>query len=302
MRFSFFSPYFGQVLPSLTPLILRSWGGNRVVTFIVHTNLAGEFAAIGAGTYDNIRIIETSREQFIDDLQARLALNLRKYLRWDPWYLCRLKPAFGEAFTELLQEYDFWGYLDIDVLLADLNRFLIKERFRDIDIDFYHKFGSATMVTLRNTPLVNTAWRKVPHYKRWLNRDEQYPGFEDDGGGFPTFVRRSSDLTIQQYEAAIDSLKIDFRWRQWLKLSWDESFRDVVYDGENMITTADQRPRAALILDFLQKWSRYHTFVPPPLPVTFHGHPFEMFEQLVSYFRSPETISMFLTPAVRFDK
>ena len=148
-------------------------------------------------------------------------------------------------------------------------------------------------------PRVNAAWRKVPHYKKWLNRDEQYPCFEDDGGGFPTFVRRSSGLAIQKYRDAIDSLKIDFRWRQWLKLSWDESFRDVVYDGEHVITTRDQRPRAALVLDFLQKWSRYHTFVPPPLPVTFHGYPVEMFEQCDAYFRSRKTISMLLTARVR---
>ena len=41
-----------------------------------------------------------------------------------PYKLCDYKPVYGLIFDEDLQDYDFWGHCDVDLIFGDIRKFI----------------------------------------------------------------------------------------------------------------------------------------------------------------------------------
>jgi hypothetical protein len=52
--------------------------------------------------------------------------------------LCDFKPFFGLAFKDLLSEYDFWGFCDVDMIFGDLSKLLTSNFFHQTDVFSAH--------------------------------------------------------------------------------------------------------------------------------------------------------------------
>lgn len=78
--------------------------------------------------------------------------------------LCDWRMAYGEVFAPWLRRYDFWGWVDLDVLLGRLARFgLNASALAAHDAVGEHGWPSQGPLTLlRNRPLVTRLWRSVP--------------------------------------------------------------------------------------------------------------------------------------------
>jgi hypothetical protein len=48
--------------------------------------------------------------------------------------LCDFKPAYGFIFFELIENYDFWGYCDIDIIFGSIRDFITKEILESHDL------------------------------------------------------------------------------------------------------------------------------------------------------------------------
>lgn len=104
--------------------------------------------------------------------------------------MCDFRPAYAEMFPEELADCDWWGWLDLDVLVGDLDRWFAELLTDEWDVvSFKPRYLSGCLTLLRNRPEVNTAFRRGP-YKQVL-ADKAYYCWDESGndrGGCGTFL------------------------------------------------------------------------------------------------------------------
>lgn len=101
-----------------------------------------------------------------------------------PYKICDFRPAFGVIFEEYLQDYEFWGICDTDLILGKLSNFITKEM-----LDSYDKiFTMGHMSLVRNNSTCNELFKKSTKNSRcykeiFLNPDnciyDEYEGFTE---------------------------------------------------------------------------------------------------------------------------
>lgn len=159
----FVVPYFtcgnGTVHP-MTQLWLDSCKYNSTVDWLFFTDCDLSSFDVPA----NVQIIKSSFEEIKAKIQSLFSfkISLNK-----PYKLCDFKPVYGEAFTEELQNYDFWGFCDIDLIWGDIRKFITDEILEKYDRVLTH--GHCSL--FRNTQEVNKAYRTLdPKGGVWIIR------------------------------------------------------------------------------------------------------------------------------------
>lgn len=87
--------------------------------------------------------------------------------------LCDFRPFFGLAFADLLRDYAFWGYCDLDMMFGDLGKLLTAEFMASADAFSAHSkqfVGHFTL--LRNTEAINNLARQIPDWQELCVRDK----------------------------------------------------------------------------------------------------------------------------------
>ncbi len=134
-------PYFGR-LPKYFRLWLESCKQNDFITFEIITDDDTHY-----DTPSNVHIRIESFENFVDQMQNVFDFPI---CVGTPYKLCDYKPAYGYIFSDLIEEYDFWGYCDFDLILGDLRRFI---DFRYDKINYLSHF-----CLIKNTPELRSAF------------------------------------------------------------------------------------------------------------------------------------------------
>ncbi len=151
---------FAGPFPVWMPLFLRSVELNpRVHLFLISATQAGKLPINVTHLPWSLSEIETRIRTYIDP-----SLTLPHAYK-----LCDLKPFYGLLFPELIEDYDFWGYCDIDLVFGNLSELLTSERLADVDVFF----ADARMIMghfalFRNHPTINSVAKQIPDYLKRL--------------------------------------------------------------------------------------------------------------------------------------
>ena len=79
---------------------------------------------------------------------------------WD--YRC----ALGELYEEEIKGYDFWGHTDFDCVYGDVSKWVTDEFLGELDIHSnHHSYICGPWTLYRNTPHINSLFRKSPVWK-----------------------------------------------------------------------------------------------------------------------------------------
>lgn len=256
-----FSPFFGTKIPSLARLVIQSWGENPQLDFVVHTDCPEEFSRIGVERYSNIHLVVVSYEEYLSSYERSLGISLDKIRARPPVSLCRLRPAAGECFAELIRGYLFWGYIDIDVILGRVADFVTEEILGNYDIFPFTQIIRGNLILLKNNPKLTTAWRKVPRAADWLN-DPRHTPFDEHPQMFPKVLYESSDIKIFPHTRATN-WTVDFRWYEFAHLRemfWSENLSEVIYKNGRVFDKSAEQEFAGVVLDAFSKWSQAHDF------------------------------------------
>lgn len=117
------SCYFGA-FPSYFPLFLKSCQENNTIDFLIFTdNQYNELPK-------NVGFIKTTFEEIGSVIQSKF--NFKITLD-QPYKLCDYKPAYGYIFEKHIQDYDFWGYCDLDLIFGNLRKYLTEEKLEQYD-------------------------------------------------------------------------------------------------------------------------------------------------------------------------
>lgn len=154
-KVAFIIPYFGRV-PSYFSLWLQSAEKNPDFDFFIYSDLPLDIKA-----ESNVKQIQISFVELKSKIEKLLN---RKVCLKTPYKLCDFRPMYGMIFEEEIKGYDFWGFIDIDLILGRLTTFISDELLDTYDKLYYEGHFSL----FRNCELMNTLFmRRYPHVLDW---------------------------------------------------------------------------------------------------------------------------------------
>lgn len=126
------SCYFGK-LPEHFPEFLRSLERNPSIDFLLVTDCCV------SNPPKNVKVYSCTFEEVKKRMQmvADFPIVLDR-----PYKLCDYRPAWGIAFHDLIEGYDFWGHCDMDMIFGDIRSFLPESVLEQKDK--IYKFGHLT--------------------------------------------------------------------------------------------------------------------------------------------------------------
>ena len=145
-------------VPYWIDFFLKSCAFNEKVDWFLFTDnpIKGHYNS-------NIKIVNTSLNEIGELISSKI--NLKINIK-HPYKLCEFRPAFGLAFGDYLQKYDYWGYCDIDLIFGDIFSFLEEVIKMEYHIISPHKnFIHGHLCLLKNIPEVNNLFRLSQNYK-----------------------------------------------------------------------------------------------------------------------------------------
>ncbi len=165
-------PYFGK-WPSNMNLYLDSCKKNEIFNFIFFTDLG-----VYTNSPENVKYVHFTFEEIILKIEVSLNIELPSI---KPYKLCDYRPAFGLIFSDLLTEYDFWGYGDIDLIYGNLKSIFTKEVLEENDIFALrrdHLHGPLTFY--RNDDFINSLFARSEQFVSIFTNPE-YSSFDEFG-------------------------------------------------------------------------------------------------------------------------
>jgi hypothetical protein len=95
--------------------------------------------------------------------------------------VCDYRPAFNELFADKYSGCDWWGWVDPDMLMGDLDTWLPKLLTDDVDaVSFKQLYLSGCFAMFRNTEKMRTLWRRSEHHQT-IMVDPRYNVWDESG-------------------------------------------------------------------------------------------------------------------------
>lgn len=124
-RIAFIIPYIGN-FNNYFNLWLQSCRNNPTIDWYILTD-----NKVNYDYPDNVHKIETSmselRKRFNNALGFNVALER-------PYKFCDLKPTYGYVFNDIIRDYDFWGYCDVDLIFGNIRKFFTNDLLGNYDM------------------------------------------------------------------------------------------------------------------------------------------------------------------------
>lgn len=227
--------YFGTV-PSYFNLWLKSAEHNSGIDFLFYSDCDTE-------KYEplpkNVKFIKTSfnglKERFQKHFDFPIVLET-------PYKFCDYKPAYGYVFWDDISQYDYWGHVDIDAILGDIEKFLPND-----DYDKIYQFGH--LCIYKNTEENNKRFMlEGGQYYKDVFTTSKITIFDELVGmqkkfdllGIPTYKSRDfADITKRSHRLAITGIGLTDEEKK--KINYDNQifyyqdgrvFRDFFINGE----------------------------------------------------------------------
>jgi hypothetical protein len=153
--------YLGK-LPNYFNLFLESCRTNPTIDIII----IGDKLPY-KNSLPNVRFYKST----LDDLNKRFTEKLGFDVNLPKAYkLCDYKPGYGLLFNDLLKDYNFWGYIDIDLIFGNIRHFFPESLLEKNDILTVRgdKWLSGALTLLRNTSEINSIFLQNPNIKEVL--------------------------------------------------------------------------------------------------------------------------------------
>ena len=168
-RIAFIIPFFGE-WPSWTPLFLDSCRNNPTVDFFLFTDCDPLGFEIDA--FPNVHQHRIGFIDYCELVSQKLNVGFHPTRAYK---LCDLKPYYGVIHEDVLKDYDFWGFCDVDLVLGNLRSFYTEEVLKRYDVVSNHADRVSGHLTLmRNTEKVNRKPLEIPECRQMLSSDRHY--------------------------------------------------------------------------------------------------------------------------------
>lgn len=163
-------PYFGK-FNNYFPLFLKSCQANSMYEWIIFTDCKDEY-----DYPENVHVIYTTLKKIKNIAERKLGFSISMET---PYKLCDYKPSYGFLFEEYIQDYEYWGHCDCDLIFGNLNEILTPL----LDKGYGKIFAAGHLTIYKNTFENNRLFMK-PYkgkeiYKEAFTTDKIYVFDED---------------------------------------------------------------------------------------------------------------------------
>jgi hypothetical protein len=85
------------------------------------------------------------------------------------------KPAYAYIFSDLVAGYDFWGHMDLDIILGNLREFLDDTMLETYDfISVRHDFTAGCFCLYKNNSEINHLFMRSKDYRKVMSNPEHF--------------------------------------------------------------------------------------------------------------------------------
>lgn len=192
-----FMAYYGK-MPNYFELWLQTAKNNATIDFCIISDCCDEFELP-----QNVKYKKVSFEEFKKKLQSKFSfkISVDNYGR-----ISQFRPAFAYVFPEEVEGYDYWGYVECDLLLGNIRHFLTDELLEKYDKFLY----TGHLQLFRNNEKMNTLFmqksRKALDYKFAFSNNiyffEEYIGMYNLANAFNVktwYERVYADINCHYY-------------------------------------------------------------------------------------------------------
>lgn len=227
-KIAFVIPYFGK-LPPMFPLWLTSCRQNPSIDFLIFTD--------DHTAYDypkNVLVEYTTFSQIQKLLQNCFEFPISLST---PYKLCDYKPVYGRAFAAWLQDYDFWGHCDVDLVWGNIRNFFTDELL----INYERVLWQGHCSIYRNCEKINNYYHTLDNKGcmdwKTVYTSEQNQSYDEyaehNGGGLSLIMERNGIPMYKEWIFADLCL-----WLRRFQLTY----------SENAYYTTDADSRASFFL------------------------------------------------------
>jgi len=182
IKYSALCCYFGK-WPSNFKYWLNSCKYNTDIDFIFVTDISME----GYDVPENVKILNLSFKDVQEKVKSEfpeINVSLDR-----PYKLCDFKVAYGYIFNDFINEYDYWGFFDIDTIWGDVIKFIPKNE----DKHLTKIFPCGHLCFIKNNAQFRECFKKVNKIEGlapWeivFSTPQNY-FYDEEGGLEPLFV------------------------------------------------------------------------------------------------------------------
>jgi hypothetical protein len=160
-------PYFGK-WPEWIDIFFYSCSRNNEIDWIFLTDC--EFGGI---TYSNVFFNKITFSDYCAKVSQILDIE---FTPTNTYKLCSLKPFYGYIHQDLLANYDFWGFGDVDVIWGDIKSFYTDDKLKSYDVFSTHGDRiSGHLAILRNTEYHRELCFAIKNWKEKLQNKDDLP-------------------------------------------------------------------------------------------------------------------------------
>lgn len=148
----------------------------------------------------NVQLIHYTIDQFNVDASKALGFNVAVE---HGYKLCDFKPASGFIFSELIKNYDFWGYCDIDVILGNIRSFMTDKILSEYDIiSARHDYLTGCFALYKNNKKMRELFMQSKDYKKVFESNDNF-FFDETNYAFKDF---EAGVHYSQIKTEIESM------------------------------------------------------------------------------------------------
>lgn len=127
-----FIPYYGNIPSYISAFIYTAAYQKDFVDFYIISDdsflsqikeLKEKYSA------DNLKLICLTWDELCIFIEKEKGLQAPFF----PYKLCDYRAAYGYIFEEYTKGYEYWGYCDIDILVGDIKKFMLKCNYKQYD-------------------------------------------------------------------------------------------------------------------------------------------------------------------------
>jgi len=264
-------PYFGK-WPVWFEAYLVSIQKNPSVNWLFITD-----CELPLHSPSNTEFISSSLSEFNDRVNAHFGVNVPL----SPRKICDLRVAFGELFSAELQNYDFWGFCDLDIIWGDIRAFITPEKLEYYDLISSRKHNTSGHFTIvKNTPANAAYYHHIFDYKELLQREELQRIDED---GLTAVIQEKNNLKVDWHETLLNHDGKGRAHQEYVYDRWK-------WDQGKVINT--QTGQEVMYLHFIN-WKRtmqyseiYYDDQPKHFYISFNGMHYQKHTKFKKYFRT----------------
>jgi len=177
----FIIPWFGS-WPWYLPYFLHSCKYNSCIDFYIYTDNSVKNDNIP----DNVKFINYSLDEFNKDATKSLGFSVNIE---HGYKLCDFKPSYGYIYSDVINDYDFWGYCDIDLIWGNIRAFMTEEILDEYDIiSARHDYLTGCFALYRNNKYMQELFMQSKDYQKVFTSNHNF-FFDETNFAFKEFEK-----------------------------------------------------------------------------------------------------------------